>query len=93
MGKSQQHDQKGFDTKYVYNEKHVKAKIKSFDGKIETNCHNNKIWREGCKCVCLSVTWMDSVYRKDTNYYPKVIFEECKFDIKEKTSLSLLLMT
>ena len=56
MEKSQQHDQKGFDTKSVYNEKHLKAKIKSFDGKIETDCHNDKIPREGCKCVFLSVT-------------------------------------
>ena len=28
---------------------------------------------------------MDSGYRKDTNYYPQVISEECKYDIKEKT--------
>ena len=32
--------------KIVYNEKHLKAKIKSYNGKIISNFHNNKIPRE-----------------------------------------------
>ena len=34
---------KEFDNKPVYNEKYLKAKIKSYNGKINTNFHNNKI--------------------------------------------------
>ena len=33
---------KEFDSKPVYNEKYLKAKIKSYDGKIITNFRNNK---------------------------------------------------
>ena len=33
---------KEFDSKPVYNEKYLKTKIKSYDGKINKNFHNNK---------------------------------------------------
>ena len=38
---------KEFDSEPVYNEKYLKAKIKSNNGKINTNFHNNKIPKEG----------------------------------------------
>ena len=34
---------KEFDSKPVYNEKHLKTKIKSYNGNINRNFHNNKI--------------------------------------------------
>ena len=36
-----------FDSEPVDNEEYLKAKIKSFNGKINTKFHNNKIPREG----------------------------------------------
>ena len=44
---------KVFDIEPVYNEKYLKAKMKSFNGKINTNFHNNKIPREGSHFICL----------------------------------------
>ena len=38
---------KGFDSEPVYNEKYLKFKIKSYEGKINTNFHNDKIPKEG----------------------------------------------
>ena len=38
---------KEFDSEPVYNEKYLKAKIKSNNGKINTNFHNSKIPKEG----------------------------------------------
>ena len=35
-------------------------------------------------CICLSVLLIDSVYRKDKDYYPQVFLEECKCIVKEK---------
>ena len=46
---------KEFDSKTVYNEKYIKTKIKSYNGKISTNFHNNKIPKEGSQSICLSV--------------------------------------
>ena len=67
--------QKEFDSKSVYNEKYLKTKIKSYNGKINTNFQNNKIPKEGCQCICQSVILIDSVYRKDKNYYPQKLMQ------------------
>ena len=75
---------KEFDSNSVYNERYIKTKIKSYNGKIKTNFHNNKISKEGSQCISLSVIWIDSVYKKDKNYYPQVLSEECKYVVKEK---------
>ena len=72
---------KEFDS--VYNEKHLKAKIKSFNGKIKTNFHCNKILKEGSQYISLSVIMIDSVYRKDKRYYPQVFLGECKYVLKK----------
>ena len=37
---------KEFNSKPVYNEKYLKGKIKSYNGKINTNFHNSKIPKE-----------------------------------------------
>ena len=75
---------KEFDSKPVYTEKYIKTKIKSYNRKINTNFHNNKIPNEGSHCIFLSVILIDSVYKKDKNYYPQVFLEECKYVVKEK---------
>ena len=76
---------KEFGNKPAYNEKYIKTKIKSYNGKINTNFHNNKIPKEGSQCICLSVILIDSIFKKDKNcYYPRVILEECKYVVKEK---------
>ena len=75
---------KKFYSEPVYNEKYVKAKIKSYDGKINTIFYNNKIPKEGSQFICLSVILIDSVYRTGKNYYPQVLLEECKYVAKEK---------
>ena len=38
---------KEFDSTPVYNEKYLRTKINSYNGKINTNFHNNKISKEG----------------------------------------------
>ena len=44
---------KEFDSEPVYNEKYLKAKIKSDNGKMNTNFNNNKISKEGSQFICL----------------------------------------
>ena len=46
---------KEFESEPVCNEKYLKAKIKSYNGKINTNSHNNKISREVSQFICLLV--------------------------------------
>ena len=44
---------KEFDSKPVYYEKYLKFKRKSYNGKINTNFHNNKTPKEGPEYICL----------------------------------------
>ena len=47
----------------------MKTKIKSYNGKINADFHNNKLPKEGSQCICLSLLLIDSVYRKNKDYY------------------------
>ena len=75
---------KEFDSEPRYNEKYPKAKIKTYNGKINTNFHNNKIPKEGSQFTCSLIILIDSVFRTGKNYYPQVFLEECKYVVKEK---------
>ena len=46
---------KEFDSEAVYNDKYLKAEIKSYNGKINTNIHNNKTPKERSQFIYLSV--------------------------------------
>ena len=46
--------------------------------------YNNKIPKEASQYVCLSVILIDSVYRKDKDYYPEVFLEEYKYVAKKQ---------
>ena len=76
--------EKEFDSELVYNKKYLKAKLKSYNGKIKTNFHNNKIPKEVSQFICLSAILIDSVIGTGKNYYPQVFLEECKYVVKEK---------
>ena len=72
------------DSEPVYSEKYLKTKIKSSEGNVNTNCHNDKMPKEGSRCICLSVVLIDSVFKMGKNYFPRVLLEECKYIFKEK---------
>ena len=68
---------KGFDSEYLYNQKYLKTKIKSYKVKIKTNFRSDKIPKEGWHSIHISVIFIDSVYRTDKNCYPQAFLEEC----------------
>ena len=47
----------------------LQTKTKSYEGKISTNFHDNKIAKIAFQRICLSVILIDSVFRKNENYY------------------------
>ena len=75
---------KEFNSEQVYNKKHLKAKIKSYNWQVSTNFHSNKIPKEDSQYICWSVILINSVFRMGKNYYPEVFLQECKYVIKEK---------
>ena len=67
MEKIQQHYQKRIWQQPCIQRK-IYKKIKSYNGKINTNFYNNKIPKEGFWFICLSVTLIDSVNETAKNY-------------------------
>ena len=57
----------------LYTKKYLKAQIKSYNGKINTNFHNNKISKEGSKILVLPVIFIDSIF-KTGKYYSSSVF-------------------
>ena len=74
-----------FDSDPVYgdNDKYIKAKIKPYRDKINTNFQGKKIPKENASCKCLSLIMLDSVIRVSKKYYPQTLLEECKYEIKK----------
>ena len=55
MGKIENLIKKEFDSELLHDEKYLKTKIKSSDGKINTCFYGSKMAKEGVNCVCLSI--------------------------------------
>ena len=75
---------KELDSEPVHNSKYLKAKIKSYNWKINTNFGKNKIPKEDSQYICLSLIMINFVFRRSKNYYPQVFWEECKYVVEEK---------
>ena len=59
---------KRFDSAPIYIEKYLRTKMISYEEKVGTNFHVNKIPKEGSQYICLSVILIDSVFK---NYYKR----------------------
>ena len=75
--------QKGFDSEPGYHQIYLEIKIKSIDGKINTNFHDNGVPKECSHCICLSVIFIDPVFKISKNYYSQVVLEKRKYVVKE----------
>ena len=82
---------KRVDSESVYNKKYLTTKIKSYEGKISTNFHGDKIPKEGSQYICLSVVLTDSIFKVKTiilKYFQKNV----NILLKKKRWLNMLLM-
>ena len=60
---------KDFDSEPVYNEKYLETKIKSYNGKLNTNFHNSKIPKERR----FTISFLTVILRTGKNYYPRFL--------------------
>ena len=81
-----------YDSESVYgnNDKYIKTKIKLYGDKINTNFQGKKIPNENASYKCLSLVMLDSVIRANKKYYPQIILEECKNEIKKNKMENLI---
>ena len=76
----------------VYDEKHMKAKVRELSGVIKTNFLGDEIPKEDMHYTCISCITIDSVMRMEKKNYPQVYLEECKYKIK-KTKMTKFINT
>ena len=81
-----------FDSEPVYgdNDKYIKAKIKLYGDKVNTNFQDKKIPKENVSYKCLSLIMLDSVIKVIKKYYPQILLEECKYEIKKAKMENLI---
>ena len=75
---------KRFDSKALLDEICLKAKIKSDDGKVNTNCYDNEFLKKSCNCIFQSLIFIDFVIGTSKNCYSQILLEEWKHNFKEK---------
>ena len=67
----------------VYEQKHVKTKVREHDGVIKTNFLDNGIPKENIHYTSIACITIDSVMKMDEKYFSQVYLEECKYKIKK----------
>ena len=77
------------DSERVYgdNDKYIKAKIKPYGDKINTNFQDKRIPKENAPCKCLSLIMLDSVIRVNN---PQTLLQEYKYVIKNNKIENLI---
>ena len=77
-----------FHSQPIYDDKYIKAKVKTFNNAINTLFSGDEIPKERVHFLCISAICIDSVLRKDKKNYPQVYLEQCKYKIKERELVS-----
>ena len=72
-----------FNSEPIYENKHLKAKVREFDGDIKINFLGNGLPKENTYYTCIACITVDSVLRMNKKKYPQVYLEECKYKIKK----------
>ena len=72
-----------FHSSPVYDQKYIKAKVREFDVKIETNFLGNKKPKENMHYTYIACITIDSVMKIEKKNYPQVYLEEFKYRVKK----------
>ena len=72
-----------FNSKPIYENKYLKAKVREFDGDIKTKFLSNGLPKENTYYTCIASITIDSVLRINQENYPQVYLEDCKYKIKK----------
>ena len=67
----------------IYDEKHIKAKVREFNGVIKTNFLGDEVPKVNKHDTCIACITIDSVMRMEKKNYQQVYLEECKYRMKK----------
>ena len=74
----------------IYDDQHIKTKVKNFSKVIKTLFDGDKIPEEKVEYTCLSCISVDSVLKIDKMWFPQVYLEQCKYKAKDRKIKSLI---
>ena len=72
-----------FHSMVVYDEKYIKAKLKEYNGVVNTNFLDDTIPKVGLHHTCIACISIDSVMKMEKKNFPQVYLEQCKYKIKK----------
>ena len=75
---------------YGEDDKYIKAKIKSYQDKVNTNFQGKKTPKENLSYKCLSIITLESIIKANKKYYTQILLDECKYEIKNKKVENLI---
>ena len=67
----------------AYDETQIKAKVREFDGKINTKFLGDEVQKENKHYTCIARITIDSVMRMDKKNYAQVYLEEYKYRVRK----------
>ena len=74
----------------VYDQTYIKAKVREFDGIIETNFLGDEIPEENMHYTCIACITVNSIMKIDKKNHLQVYLEECKYRVKRKQMSRLI---
>ena len=79
-----------FHSQPVYDEKYIKAKVKTFNEVVNTNFSDDKVPKESIHYICIAAINIDSVMKIDKKNYHEVYLELCKYKIKKRKMVDFI---
>ena len=81
-----------FDSEPIYgdNDKYIKAKIKLYGDKVNTNFQGKRYQKKIQSYKCLSLIMLGSVIRANKKYYPRTFLDDCNYEIKKNKIKNLI---
>ena len=81
-----------FESNPIYGEedKYIKAKIKSYQDKVNTSFQGKKTPKENSSYKCLSIITLESIIKVNKKYQPQILLDECKYEVKNKKVENLI---
>ena len=72
-----------FESKTIYGEddKYIKAKIKLYQDKANTNFQGKKAPKENSSYKCFSIITLESIIKVNKKYHLQILLNKCKYEV------------
>ena len=79
-----------FHSQYIYDDKYIKTKVRTFSSDINTLISGNEVPKERNHYICIAAICIDSVLEVNKKIYPRAYLEQCKYKIKRRKPVDFI---